>query len=398
MPGMIFEEAKTLKRILCLICAMLLLCSMLPVNALAAYDRTKPFCQRDDHAKNDGMDHERPESCWVTGHFNCDGLNHDKAPCGIWKHFNCDGKDHTAASCGADGHFACDKLPHGPAACGIAGHCAADGKRHIPAACGQEGHYLCDGAKHAAAACGKSGHMACDGADHARAACGKSGHFLCDGLTHVLAACGRYNHCVADGQEHDAAPCGHTGHFLCDGRNHEPAGCEVEGHFACESRSHLHKPVSKYCNAVPQHMVCQGDVEHYCDPEQGGCGDTYRCSHSNAHTACRMCGLLWCDRTLGGHETPCNNANHRPCVYKMNGMKYIKDDHKTCHYCGHAKCTNGGLHGNMKCVDACPKCGGPEKFDVEHIAACGQHYWCKGGDHDWCDVCKAFECSTGCTH
>lgn len=398
MPEPIFEEAKTLKKFLSLLMVVTLLCSMLPVGALAAYDATKPACQTPGHEKHDGMDHNRPQSCWVKGHFGCDGMNHDKAVCGKWGHFNCDGKEHGESACGAEGHYLCDKLTHGQAACGLADHCVSDGKNHRPAICGQEGHYACDGMLHKAAGCGKAGHMGCDGADHSKAVCGKAGHVVCDGMEHAKPECGRYGHCISDGKDHAAAPCGHAGHYACDGRTHELAACGVEGHFACEVRAHLHKPVSKYCNAVPQHMICQGDLEHYCDPAQGGCGDTYRCSNSNAHTACRMCGLLWCDRTLGGHETPCNNANHRPCVYTLNGKKYVKEEHKTCGYCGHARCTNGGEHGNTKCVDPCPKCGGPEKMDKKHIAKCGEHYWCQGGKHDWCKDCGGFVCKTKCTH
>ena len=399
MPEAIFEEAKTLKKFVSLLMAVMLLCSMLPVSAMAApYDATKPACQTPGHEKFDGTNHDRPQSCWVKGHFNCDGMNHDKAGCGKWGHFNCDGKAHGESECGADGHYACDKLTHGQAACGLANHCASDGKNHRQAICGQEGHFACDGMLHKAAPCAKPGHMGCDGADHSKAVCGKAGHVVCDGMEHAVAECGRYGHCISDGKDHTAAPCGHAGHYVCDGRNHELAACGVEGHYACEVRAHLHKPVSKYCSAVPQHMVCQGHQEHYCAPAQGGCGAVYRCSNSNAHTACRMCGLLWCDRTLGGHETPCNNANHRPCVYKLNGKKYVKEDHQTCGYCGHARCTNDGEHGNTKCVDPCPKCGGPEKFDRKHIAKCGEHYWCQGGDHGWCKECKAFECSKKCVH
>ena len=398
LAGAILEEAKTLKKFLSLLMVVTLLCSMLPVGALAAYDATKPACQTPGHEKHDGLDHNRPQSCWVKGHFGCDGMNHDKAVCGKWGHFNCDGKEHGESACGAQGHYLCDKLTHGQAACGLADHCVSDGKNHRPAICGQEGHYACDGMLHKAAACGKAGHMGCDGADHSKAVCGKAGHVVCDGMEHAKPECGRYGHCISDGKDHAAAACGHAGHYVCDGRNHELAACGVEGHYACEVRAHLHKPVSKYCNAVPQHMICQGDLEHYCDPAQGGCGDTYRCSNSNAHTACRMCGLLWCDRTLGGHETPCNNANHRPCVYTLNGKKYVKEEHKTCGYCGHARCTNGGEHGNTKCVDPCPKCGGPEKMDKKHIAKCGEHYWCQGGKHNWCKDCGGFVCKTKCTH
>ena len=370
-----------------------MLSTMLPMSALAAYDATKPACQVPGHEKFDGQDHNRPQSCWVKGHFGCDGMNHERAACGKWGHFNCDGKAHGASECGAEGHFVCDTLTHGQAACGLENHCVTDGKRHIAAVCGIEGHLACDGLKHKVASCGLSGHMGCDGADHSKAVCGKAGHYVCDGAEHAKPVCGRYGHCISDGKDHEAAPCGHAGHYACDGRTHELASCGVEGHYICEGRKHQNKPVSKYCNAVPQHMVCQGDQMHYCDPAQGGCGDEYWCSRSNAHTPCRMCGLLWCDRSLGSHETPCGNANHRPCVYTLNGKRYVKADHQTCKYCGKGLC-NGEEHGNTKCCDPCPNCGGPEKLGKKHWDDCGKHLWCKtGGKHYLCDVCGRASCS-----
>ena len=65
-----------MKKMISLLLALTMLCSMLPMSALAAYDTSKPYCQRDDHAKTDGMNHERPQSCWTKGHFNCDGKEH----------------------------------------------------------------------------------------------------------------------------------------------------------------------------------------------------------------------------------------------------------------------------------------------------------------------------------
>ena len=385
MPEGIFEEAKTLKKFLSVLLAVILLCSMLPAGALAAYDATKPACQQPGHEKFDGTNHDRPQSCWVKGHFNCDGMNHDKAICGKWGHVNCDGREHGLSDCGAEGHFTCDSLTHGQAPCSLANHCVSDGKNHRQAICGQEGHYACDGMLHKAAPCGKPGHMGCDGANHGKAACGKAGHVVCDGMEHARPECGRYGHCISDHMDHTYAPCGHAGHYACDGRNHELAACGVEGHFACEVRAHLHKPVSKYCNAVPQHMICEGDQEHYCDPAQGGCGDTYRCSNSNAHTACRMCGLLWCDYTLGGHETPCGNANHRPCVYTLNGRKYVKSEHQRCYWCGDGKC-DGDEHGENVCCKTCDVCGHGRRLNEKHLRDCG-HYWCKadGLKHNTCD-------------
>ena len=140
-----------MKKIISLLLALTMLCSMLPMSALAAYDTSKPYCQRDDHAKNDGMDHNRPQSCWTKGHFNCDGLDHSAAPCGVWHHFNCDGREHPAADCGIAGHYAC-KGDHGQAVCGIEGHfpckmCGLPvcdlslGEHYAP--CGYSQHRIC---------------------------------------------------------------------------------------------------------------------------------------------------------------------------------------------------------------------------------------------------------------
>ena len=284
-----------------LISVLLMLCLLLSMTAtaFAAYDGSKPACQKEGHAKWDGTDHSRPQSCWVKGHFNCDGMDHARAACGAWGHFNCDGKDHS------------------------------------PSVCGAEGHYVCGGGEHAVAACGK--------------------------------------HCVYDG------------------KNHEQAACGLEGHFACEGKAHNGKVVSQYCNAVPQHMACEGNPMHTCDPAQGGCGVEYRCSDSNKHTACRMCGLLWCDSSLGGHYTPCGNAEHRPCVYTMKGKTYLLSEHPQCEYCGGGKC-DGEAHGNGKCCESCPKCGRAEKMGYKHMAPCEMHYWCMGGKHEYCDKCYLFSC------
>ena len=72
-----------MKKILSLVLALALLCSMLPVSALAAYDATKPACQVPGHEKFDGTDHNRPQSCWTKGHFGCDGMDHSRAACGV---------------------------------------------------------------------------------------------------------------------------------------------------------------------------------------------------------------------------------------------------------------------------------------------------------------------------
>ena len=381
-----------MKKMMSLLLTVVLLVSMLPVGAMAAYDATKPACQEPGHEKFDGINHDRPQSCWVKGHFNCDGMNHDKAPCGVWGHYNCDGREHLPASCGAEGHYACNKTQrHGQPACGAEGHCITDDKNHTPAVCGQAGHYKCDGLTHKVLACG---HYDCDGQQHGKAVCGAKGHYVCDGVQHELAACGKLGHCVTDGNDHLGSPCGYPGHVGCDGRNHKLAACGVEGHYACAGGRHYDQVVSKYCNAVPQHKTCEGNPQHYCDPVYGGCGVTYTCSKSNAHTSCRMCGQLWCDKSLGGHETPCDKAHHRPCVYTMSGKKYVKYDHDFCGYCGRPRCEKSE-HGNGKCVDSCPKCGGPEKMGKDHKLPCGRHYSCKtsGRIHEeTCSVCGKYIC------
>lgn len=283
------------------------------------------------------------------------------------------------------------------AAC-LALPCAAEEEK-TPARCGIEGHYVGDGLDHhKPESCWIEGHFLCDGRNHDKAVCGVFKHYNCDGLAHGKVNCDLYGHCASDGLIHEPAPCGIRGHYTCDGKSHVPAACGVEGHYACEKRAHKDLVISKYCDAAPQHKVCEGDPEHYCDPAQGGCGKTYRCSQSNAHTPCRMCGLLWCDRTLGGHETPCGVASHRPCVYTMNGKTYKRSEHETCGYCGKGYCLDLA-HGVGICVKACPECGGPERYGCDHYQEDCGHFWCKTkGPHVWCDTCHDFACKTRCGH
>ena len=361
-------------------------------------DARTPYCRNEAHWDGDGLDHYRPQSCWTTGHFNCDGMNHEKAPCKLHRHYNCDGREHLSASCGAPGHFTCDRKEHAPAACGIAGHCVSDDLKHTLASCGL--HYRCEGGKHGAASCGIEGHTVCDGLTHERAVCGKARHYACDGLTHETAACGLARHCVSDGLDHTPAACGTEGHYNCDERKHVPAACGIAGHYACEPGRHTGKVISGYCNAVPKHVVCEGNPEHYCDPAYGGCGKTYACSRSNAHTACRMCGLLWCDRSLGAHKTPCDVPEHRPCVYTLNGKEYNIEEHSTtCELCGDLKCAREA-HGLGVCVSICEACGGPELYGYNHFNVDCEHYWCTTpGPHGvWCNACEAYVCEPACVH
>ena len=376
-----------MKKIISLALALCMLLSTVSGALAAPYDATKPACQTPGHEKYDGVDHDRPQSCWTKGHFACDGMDHEKAACGLWGHVNCDCKDHTPAACGAEGHFAC-KGKHEAAACGVEGHCVSDGLKHTAAGCGVEGHLLCDGLKHKAAACGLC-HLACDGADHSKAVCGHKNHYNCDGLNHAPAICGKRGHCADDGLNHGAAECGYAGHIGCTGK-HGVAVCGVEGHYACES-GHT-TAVNPFCMAEPQHTKCQKDEEHFCDPANGGCGETYLCKDSNKHTTCEMCGLLWCDDSLGSHYTPCGNRNHRQCYYKLQGKVWRASDHPKCHLCGGGKCS--GRHGEGVCVPLCSQCGEVLKDGKTHRAKCGKHYLCitKGRDHGWCSDCGQLKC------
>jgi len=374
-----------------IISLLLALCLLLGTASCAlAYDATKPACQEPGHEKYDGVDHNRPQSCWTKGHFACDGMDHEKAACGHWGHVNCDGKDHTPAACGAEGHYNC-KGRHEAAACGVAGHCISDGLTHVTAGCGVEGHLLCDGLRHKTAPC-TLGHLSCDGADHSKALCNRKGHFNCDGLAHAQAICGKWGHCAEDGRNHGAAECGKAGHIGCVGE-HGIAVCGIEGHFACE-KGHTTQ-VNKYCMAEPKHPKCYKEAEHFCDPANGGCGVTYLCEDSNKHTTCEMCGLLWCDGSLGGHYTPCGNRNHRPCVYTLQGKVWRASDHPKCHLCGGGKCS--GYHGLGVCVDVCNQCGEALKDGGTHRAVCDMHFTCiSGGRHSWCNEHNTYKCQ--CSH
>lgn len=291
------------------ICILLALClALAAASALAAQERVVPVCGNPEHYKGDGLDHSRPQSCWVTGHFSCDGQDHAKAECGWWGHFNCDPKPHGPASCGAEGHYVCDGKKHAPAACGIEGHCAGDGMYHNMAACGIEGHYVC-----------------------------------------------------------------------------------VKG-------MGKHKIISVYCDE--KHTYCQSETEpeHYCDPANGGCGKTYLCSKSNAHTECVSCGRLWCDHTLGSHYTPCGKVEHRPCAYTLRNApydKYDEEDHEQCKYCLLYMCDNWGYHGAGKCVKICKACGEAKIENKSHRYACGEHYSCVEDDlcHKKCADCGFYKCS-----
>ena len=263
-------------------------------------------------------------------------------------------------------------------ACQTPGHEKYDGADHNrPQSCWTKGHFACDGMNHDRADCGHWNHFNCDGREHVAADCGAEGHFLCKG-THAQAACGFEGHCVSDGLRH------------------VPAGCKLDGHFTCVGTRHYDKPISEYCNAEPQHKPCEGDPEHFCDPEQGGCGETYLCSRSNEHTTCVMCGLLWCDETLGSHDAPCGNKNHRPCYYTLQGKTWIASEHPRCHLCDGGKCT--GRHGLGVCVPVCDHCNQSLRGVGTHRAKCGVHFECvsKRPSHSWCSKHNMFKCQHDC--
>lgn len=111
-----------------------------------------------------------------------------------------------------------------------------------------------------------------------------------------------------------------------------------------------HTLISEFCEEG--HTQCMGDPEHYCDPEDGGCGQYYTCSHSNSHTRCIKCGKLWC--------------------YKEHG------DHKEL-ACGHRGCE---VYGEEEKHAQCPACGGYLCDGKDHtLATCGMHHATEEGDH-----------------
>ena len=118
-----------------------------------------------------------------------------------------------------------------------------------------------------------------------------------------------------------------------------------------DGSSKHHTPISEFC--AEGHTKCMGDPEHYCDPANGGCGSTYKCSHSNSHTRCIKCGKLWCYKEHGDHkELACG---HRGCeAYGEEGK--------------HAQCTICGGY----------LCDGKDHTGAE---ACGKHHPGTEGDH-----------------
>ena len=255
--------------------AVALLCSLLPVGALAAYDSTKPACQAPGHEKHDGINHNRPQSCWVKGHFNCDGMDHSRAACGVWRHYNCDGKEHLPASCGIEGHYAC-KGDHGQAVCGIEGHyacedghttkvnanCNAEPKH---TRCQKEAEHVCDAEN---GGCGAT-YTCNDSKKHS--ACKMCGLLVCD-----------------DSLGSHSAPCGHDAHRICyynqQGKvwhSSEHPTCHLCGKGKCAGRHGVGVCVD-YCTQCGEPLI--DEWTHRTE-----CGEHYKCISKGLNHS-------WCDK------------------------------------------------------------------------------------------------------
>ena len=163
-----------------------------------------------------------------------------------------------------------------------------------------------------------------------------------------------------------------------------------------------HTLISEFCEEG--HTQCMGDPEHYCDPENGGCGQYYTCSHSNSHTRCIKCGKLWCYKEHGDHkELACG---HRGCEAYGEEEK-----HAQCPACGgylcdgkdHALAACGKHHANADGDHTSAPCGIEDHYNCDgkdHSAApCGKHFACAEGyeasQHAQCAVCGGYLCDGG---
>ena len=366
------------------------------------------------------------------GHYRCDGYDHYQANCHQAGHCNAYHTTHTIKCadcrirlCSEEGYNpencrkcdACHKmlcitqdLDH--TVCEGCGYCLwyTNGGEHTT--CEYCGLYLCTeegrSARHDVLKCGEHAYCNNGGIYHKRGDCGIGGHYTCDGQEHAacptckLFACSdeyaalNHEQCEICGMRrcdknytwaaHQL--CAHCGGWLCEpGSDHRQHNCGIEGHYRCDGRWHNAEVIDKYCDATPQHKKCQGDPEHYCDPEDGGCGLYYPCSHSNRHTRCTMCGLRWCDRSNGGHETPCGVRSHRPCQVS----RFRRSEHLDCEFCGNPKCV--GMHATCGVPFTCEKCWAKYYQPGDHTLPCG-HLKCAKGDHTECAECGGFYCDT----
>ena len=295
-----------------MICLLLGLCLLLAASGALAQERVVPVCGNAEHYKGDGLDHSRPQSCWVTGHFSCDGQDHAKAECGWWGHFNCDPKPHGPAACGVEGHYVCDGKKHGPAPCGIEGHCLSDGLHHNASPCGFEGHYAC------VKGLGKHKRISqfCDDNHYYCQFDAEPTHY-CDpqnggcGKTYLCSKSGSHTECVSCGLlwcdyslGGHSTPCGKVEHrpcayalrgaefdkfrkkdheqckycldYKCDNWGYHGAGkcvkiCKACGEGKVENKSHRH--------ACGEHYGCVKDelIHEYCEEHE-----LYMCSEEHA--------------------------------------------------------------------------------------------------------------------
>ena len=382
-------------------------------------------------ACGDAVPSEKAHYVKNCGHYRCDGHNHYQANCHEDGHCSAYYVKHTRR-CSACRDMLCDADGYNPANCYecpncgemmcVSGHldhtvcegcggCLWNLRHGEHTQCASCGLYHCTAegrkANHASLPCGTHTHCNALGRPHYEARCGKDGHYMCEGEHDACSGCKMY--ACDEGFsaiDHERCPdcglrkcdpryiesahqlCAHCGGPLCEpGTRHTMHQCGVEGHYRCDGRYHNPDLISMYCEAEHQHRKCEGDPQHYCDPNNGGCGKTYSCKWSNVHTWCMMCGLRWCDRSTGGHQTPCNNPNHRPC--QLPGFRY--SDHAICEHCGNPKCAGSHAHCGEPFI--CPLCKKEYIHPMDHRHQC-MHYLCVEGDHAKCS-CGKFKCDGG---
>ena len=196
--------------------------------------------------------------------------------------------------------------------------------------------------------------------------------------------------------EVDALPCELCGSGIAqldEISAHRQAICGVEGHCTADGE-HSTEVISPFCDAEPQHTICEGDPLHRCDGEFG-CGEVYPCSESNRHATCVRCGRPWCYE--GEEENPVSHLTldcglHRACEISEDEL----DQHGILE-CGHAECdlSAGESHDFLPCARhrACEVpaddlanhalfgCGHAKcasGAESEHrVLACERHYVCE---------------------
>lgn len=362
------------------------------------------------HYRCDGHDHYQGD-CKTEGHCRAYYVKHNRK-CADCRVLLCSPEGYNPKNCydcASCGESMCVSAHLDHTVCEGCGTCMWQTRRGEHTRCEECGLYFCtdDGrvADHSLMRCGKHTNCNSMGLKHYKGDCGKDGHYTCDGLHDQCSGCKLYecdegfdalNHerCDCCGMRKcdpryiEAAhqTCAHCNGRLCEpGTEHTLHRCGVEGHYRCDGKWHNSEIISKYCEAEHQHRKCEGDPQHFCDPDDGGCGKFYSCKWSNVHTRCSMCGLRWCDRSNGGHQTPCGRLEHRPC--QLPGFRY--SDHAICRYCGNPRCQ--GSHAHCGVPYPCPSCKEVLVLD-DHKRECG-HWKCIEGEHDKCRICGEYLCN-----